>query len=211
MNTIELSATTRTTTGNGPARVLRRQGRVPAILYGPHAESIMLSISAYDLDKILKQGSVGRTIFTVNIDDGKIGKSAMIKEMQLHPVTRSFLHLDLYEISMDRKIHVNVPVVTTGKAVGVEMGGLLQLVFRELEVLCYPNEIPDNITIDISQLGLGDAVHVEDIKLSGNAEIPHDTNFTILTITSPKAEAEEGEKVEGEEEAAEATAAGQSE
>ncbi len=211
MNTIELNAKTRTTKGDGPARVLRRDGRVPAVLYGPHADNIMLSVSAYDLDMILKQGSVGRTIFNVKIDDGKTSKSAMIKEMQMHPVTRSFLHLDLYEISMDRKIHVHVPVVTTGKAKGVEMGGVLQLVFRELEVLCFPNEIPDSITIDVTELGVGDAVHVEDIQLQGNAEIPHDTNFTVLTVTSVKAEAEEGAKGEGEEEAAEAGAAGESE
>jgi large subunit ribosomal protein L25 len=210
LNTIELNATTRTTTGNGPARVLRRDGRVPAILYGPHAENVMLSISASDLDKILQHGSVGRTIFNVKIDDGRASKAAMIKEMQMHPVTRAFVHLDLYEISMDRKIHVNVPVLTTGKAQGVELGGILQLVFRELEVLCFPNEIPDAIRIDVTELGVGDAVHVEDIKLPGNAEIPHDTNFTVLTITSPKAEAE-GEKGEGEEVAEAAKPAGETE
>jgi large subunit ribosomal protein L25 len=210
LNTIELNVTTRTTTGNGPARVLRRDGRVPAILYGPHAENIMLSVSAHDLDKILKHGSVGRTIFNLKIDQGQDTRAAMIKEMQIHPVSRAFLHLDLYEISMDRKIHVNVPVVTTGKAQGVELGGVLQLVFRELEVLCFPNDIPDAISIDITELGVGDAVHVEDIQLPGNAEIPHDTNFTVLTITSPKSEAAEGEKAEGEE-ADEAAPAGGSE
>jgi large subunit ribosomal protein L25 len=210
LNTIELNVTTRTTTGNGPARVLRRDGRVPAILYGPRAENIMLSVSAHDLDKILKHGSVGRTIFNLKIDEGQDTRAAMIKEMQIHPVSRAFLHLDLYEISMDRKIHVNVPVVTTGKAQGVELGGVLQLVFRELEVLCFPNDIPDAISIDITELGVGDAVHVEDIQLPGKAEIPHDTNFTVLTITSPKSEAAEGEKAEGEE-ADEAAPAGGSE
>jgi large subunit ribosomal protein L25 len=208
LNTIDLGAQMRTTTGNGPARVLRRAGRVPAILYGPKAENLMLSVSAYDLEMILKRGSVGRTIFNVSIDEGKQKKLAMVKELQRNPVTRSFLHLDLYEISMDRKIRVHVPVTTNGKAKGVDMGGMLQLVFRELEVMCLPNEIPDTIAIDVTELGVGDTVRVEDIRLPGNAEIPHETNFTVVTVTAKKAEVEEGEKAEGEEEeAAEAAAA----
>ena len=159
---------------------------------------MMLSLDGHEFDLLIKQGNIGQTVFNIVIDDGKITKSAMVKELQAHPVSQAFLHVDLYEISMDRKIRVNVPVITTGVCKGVELGGMLQLIRRELEVYCYPGAIPEAITIDITELDTGDSVHVEDIHLEGDVEIPHDVNFTILTIVSTKAEvAEEGE--EGEE------------
>ena len=123
--------------------------------------------------------------------------------MQKHPVSRTVLHLDLYEVSMDQKIKVMVPVVTTGKSAGVEVGGTLQIIRRELEVFCLPDQIPENITIDITALEIGDSFHVEDLPLEDTVEIPADVNFTILTILSPTAEEEEeveGEEEEGEEE-----------
>ncbi len=212
MENIELKATTRTTTGNGPARALRREGRIPAILYGPASEASMLSIGTRDMETLLKEGSLGRAIFNLVIDDGKGTRSAMIKELQTHPVEQDILHIDFYEVSMKRKVKVNVPVVTTGKAAGVEVGGMLQIVRRELEVFCLPNAIPKEIAIDITEMEIGDSVHVEDISVEGDVEIPHDVNFTMLTILAPKAveeeveeeeELEEGEVAEGEEEAAE--------
>ena len=215
MENIELKATTRTTTGNGPARALRREGRIPAILYGPGSEPSMLSVGTHDMETLIKAGSVGRAIFNLVIDDGKGTKAAMIKELQTHPVNHDILHIDFYEVSMKRKVKVNVPVVTTGKAAGVEFGGMLQLIRRELEVFCLPNAIPREIAIDITDLEIGDSVHVEDINVEGDVEIPHEVNFTILTVLAPKAveeeveeeeELEEGEVVEVEEEAAEESA-----
>jgi large subunit ribosomal protein L25 len=196
---IQMNAKTRTTKGNGPARALRREGRLPAVLYGPKADPIMLSLDTHELELVIKKGRLGRTIIDLSIDDGKETKSAMVKELQRHPVSHSFLHMDLYEISMERKIRVNVPVVTVGKSKGVELGGMLQIIRRELEVSCFPNEIPDAITIDITDLDTGEAVHVEDIPLQGNVEIPHEVNFTVLTVISHKAEAAAGEGEAGEE------------
>ena len=143
------------------------------------------------------------------LDDGKTTKPAMIKELQTHPVSSDILHVDLYEIAMDRKIRVSVPVTTTGKSIGVEQGGMLQLIRRELEVFCLPNEIPGTISIDITNLDIGDAIHVEEIPLAGNVEIPHEVNFTVLTVTSRKVETVEAE--EEEEEVAEAEAEGDTE
>lgn len=197
MDTIELKAVTRTKTGNGPARALRRDGSVPAILYGPKTEASMLALKAHDIDLILKKGGLGRSVYSLVIDGESKGKPVMIRELQTDPVSKDLLHIDLYEVSMDRKIKVNVPIVTSGKAVGVEMGGMLQIIRRELEVLCLPNAIPEKITIDIKDLNVGDSVHVEDIDAQEGVEIPHDVNFTILTIISTKREADEGE--EGEE------------
>lgn len=198
MEKIQLKTKTRTTKGNGPARTMRRQGRLPAVLYGPKAEPQMLSVDTHELELVLKQGNLGRTILDLVIDDGKETRAAMVKELQIHPVSQAFLHMDLYEISMDRKIRVNVPIVTTGKSKGVELGGMLQLIRRELEVFCLPHAIPEVITVDITELDMGDSLHVEDIQLDGDVEIPHEVNFTVLTVVSPKVEAEEAE--EGEEE-----------
>lgn len=205
MNNIELTAETRKTKGNSPARALRRAGRVPAILYGRDTDSVMLSIGANDMETVMKEGSVGQSIFNLAIDGGKNTRAAMIKELQTDPLSQDLLHIDFYEVSMDRKLKVNVPVTTTGKSVGVELGGMLQIIRRELEVFCLPNAIPQEITIDITDLDIGNSVHVEDITLEGDVEIPHDVNFTVLTVLSPKAaEAEEVEEeieelAEGEE------------
>ena len=216
MNNIELKAETRTTTGNSPARALRRAGRIPAILYGPGAESVMLSVDTTEMENIIKEGNVGRSIFDIAVDGGKTARAAMIKEMQTDPISRDILHIDFYEVKMDRKVKVMVPVIATGKSVGVELGGMLQIVRRELEVLCLPNAIPQEVTIDITDLDIGNSVHVEDIALEGDVEVPHDVNFTVLTVLSPKmaeeeeveeeeelAEGEEAEAAEAEEESAE--------
>ena len=210
MNSIELQAATRTAVGNGPARALRREGRIPAILYGPSSEPRMLSVSTKDMENIIKQSNVGRSIFNMVIDGGKMKKAAMIKELQTHPVDRQIIHIDFYEVDMSRKVRVHVPVVTTGNAAGIEMGGMLQLIRRELEVLCLPNAIPQRIEIDITRLEMGQSVHVEDIQAGDNVEIPHEVNFTILTISSQKkAEEAEAEEEEAEEAAAESPAEGE--
>lgn len=197
MENIELKAQVRTAKGNGPARAMRRDGRIPAVLYGSQTDPNMISIGARDLENILKQGNISRSIINLDIDGEKGTKAAMVKEMQTHPLSRNVLHVDFYEVDMKRKINVNVPVVTTGKSAGVELGGMLQIIRRELEVYCLPNAIPQTITIDITDLEIGDSVHVNDIEIGEDVEISHEVNFTVLTILSPtKAEAEEVEELE---------------
>lgn len=204
MELIELKTNTRTMTGNGPARRLRQTGQVPAVLYGSNTEPVLLSVDKHNLDMILKGSGAGQVLFNLVIHDGvkTLTKPAMIKELQAHPVSRDFLHVDFYEINMDKKIRVKVPVVTTGKAAGVELGGILQIIRRELEVQCLPLEVPESIEIDISDLDVGDAVHVGEISLEGEIEILEDDTYTVVTVLSPKIEeveeAEEEEEVEGE-------------
>ena len=198
MELLQINANIRESVGNGPARAMRRQGNVPAVLYGPGKEPVALTISAYEFEQALKGGKALQTMFSLTIQGGKTpNRSAMVKEVQTHPMSRELMHVDFYEIAMDRKIWVNVPVVTTGKAPGVEAGGMLQFVRRELEVQCLPLEVPEAIEIDISALEIGDSIHVDAVVLPANIEVPTDVNFTVLTILSPKAE-EEAEEVEGE-------------
>jgi len=201
---IELKTQIRKTTGNGPARALRRQGRIPAVLYGPGQKPVLLSVDKNELEGVVKGRQVSQLLLNLIIQNGRNRKrTAMIKELQANPVTRNFLHVDFYEVAMDRKIRVSVPVVPLGKAKGVENGGILQVIRRELEVLCLPSSIPEKFEIDISHLDIGDAIHVEDIPRGENVEIPADTNFTMITVVAPKVEAEvvTEEEVEGEEEA----------
>jgi large subunit ribosomal protein L25 len=202
----ELKAKVRKTIGNGPARALRREGKVPAVLYGPKTEPILLSVEVRDIEQLLKTGNVGQILLNLIIQNGQeTTRPAMIKELQAHPVSGQFLHVDFYEIDLTRKIRVGVPVVATGKSVGVEVGGLLQIVRHELEVLCLPTQIPESIEVDVTNLEIGDSIHVEEIELEGDVEIPADVNFTIITCLAPKVEAEpEVEEEELEEEAEEA-------
>jgi large subunit ribosomal protein L25 len=209
---IELQATVRKSVGNGPARVLRRAGQIPAVLYGRKIEPVLLSVNTKDLEQILKKGSFGQFILNLVIQNGKkMTKPAIIKELQTHPVSGNLIHIDFYEVDMKRQIKVMVPVVTTGKSVGIEEGGLLNIVRRELEVFCLPGDIPEAIEIDISELGIGDSIHLEDVPLGENVEVSTDVNYTVVTVLSPKVEEEvveeEEEELEGEEEGAEGEAA----
>jgi len=198
---INLNARVRKTTGNSPARSLRREGRIPAVLYGPKTEPILLSIDSREFEQIAKKSTIGSVLLNLQIQNGdSTSRPAMVKELQTHPVTHRFLHVDFYEIDMQRKIKVMVPVVVRGKAKGVEDGGLLQIVRREIEVLCLPTEIPEAFEVDVSDLDIGDAIHLEDIQTVGNIEIVEETNVTVVTVLAPKVEVEAVEElVEGEE------------
>ena len=205
MELIELKTNIRTTVGNGPARRLRQAGRVPAVFYGPKTESVLLSVNKNDLDLIFKKGRISQIILNLVIQNNgeTYTRPAMIKELQVHPVSRNYLHIDFYEIDMDRKVTVRVPVVTTGQSVGIERGGILQIIRRELEVQCLPFEVPKSIEIDITDLDMGDSIHVEDISLDGEVEFFSEANLTVLTMLSPKVEEEPEEEEEAEEEEAE--------
>lgn len=202
MELIELKTNIRTTTGNGPARRLRQKGQIPAVLYGPGTESVLLSVNINDIDMILKKGRIGQALLNLVIlnNEETSTKTVMVKELQHHPVSRDFLHIDFYEVAMDRKIMVNIPVTTIGKAKGVETGGILQIIRRELEVQCFPLDVPESIEIDITDLDVGDSIHVGDISRQSGIEFLGEENFTVVTVVTPKIEEEEEVVEEAEEE-----------
>ena len=204
MELIDLKTNIRKTTGNGPARRLRRSGQIPAVLYGPDTESILLSVDAKEFEKVLKKSISGQVLLNLIIQNGEtLTRSAMVQELQTHPVSREFLHIDFFEIAMDRKIKVKVPVVITGKSRGVEEGGILQIVRRELEMLCLPLRVPESIEVDISDLGIGDSIHIGAIALASDIEVLEEDHFTIVTVVSPTIEEveEEVEELEEDEDA----------
>ena len=213
MEQIDLKAQVRKTTGKSLARALRREGRIPAVLYGPKTDSMMLSIDFKEFEQIVKKANVGSVLLNLQIQNGEtLTRPAMIKELQTNPVSGAFLHIDFYEIDMQRKINVSVPMVTRGKSAGVEEGGLLQIVRREIELFCLPTAIPESIEVDISELTIGDSIHVREITLPGDVELPEDIDFTVITLLAPKVEeevVEEEELEEGEEAAEEEGAEGE--
>lgn len=210
----KIEALPRHSTGKGVARALRREGRIPAVLYGSDMDAVNLSLDTHTVELLLNKINYAQALLNLTIkSDAPIDKTVMIREIQAEALGNKLRHVDFYEINMSRKLTVTVPVVITGIAKGVEEGGVLQIVRRELDVNCLPNAIPENIVIDVTNLEIGDSIHVNELKLEGDGEIPHDVNFTIVTVVSPKrdepeVEAEaEGEEVKAEEVKAEAAPA----
>ena len=210
MEIFDLKAMERKGTGKGQARALRRQGLLPAVLYGPETKSIPLTISTVELENIYQESGTEHVILNLIIKNGgTLNKTAIVKEMQVSPLTNQCLHVDFYEISMEKEITVKVPVELTGKSKGVEDGGLLQLIRYELEVTCLPGNIPARIEVDVSDLEIGDSIHVEDMSVGEDVSLVYDNNFTVATVVAPiLAEEEVAEEAfeEGEEAPAEAEA-----
>lgn len=191
MELIELSAKPRKTTGKGAARQLRAKLSIPAIVYGGKKEPTMLALDTVEFDKIIRNhGSMG-LFFNLKISESGQEKIVMLKDMHMDTFGLKYLHVDLQEIDMDKKITVSVHVEAVGKSKGVKEGGLLQIIKRELDVVCKPMDTPATIKIDVTDLEIGDAIHVKDIDLGENIHIPHDSNFTVITIVPPSTDAKE--------------------
>jgi large subunit ribosomal protein L25 len=201
---VALTAQSRKGTGQGAARTLRRQALIPAVFYGPEVEPVHLSLNYRDLEKLIKTGAGENVIIDLAIETGEstLSHRAMLKEIQLDPVKQTILHVDLYEISMDKKIEVEVPITLTGTAKGVsDEGGILQQVSRTLEISCLPDNIPDAFELDVTDLNIGDSLHVSDLKIPQDIEVLVEGELTIATVVPPtKVEEIEPEVPEEEEE-----------
>ena len=202
MSTNKITAEVRESTGKGVARKLRAAGRIPAVLYGQGHDGVSLTLDSYELNQLLSTAGAKTSVLELEVKDGGKGprKNVLIKEVQKHPYKDLILHMDLLEIAMDEVISVMVPIETVGTAKGVRIdGGILEMKRRELEIVCLPNIIPDTIIIDISELEIGDTVHVEEVIVADGITISHDTNFTILTVVAAAVEPEPEEEEEEEE------------
>ena len=207
---VALTAQSRKETGKGAARTLRRQALIPAVFYGPEVDPVHLSLDYRDLEKLIRTGAGENVIIDLAIETGKstLSHRAMLKEIQLDPVKQTILHVDLYEISMDKKIEVEVPITLTGTAKGVSEGGILQQVTRTLEISCLPDNIPDAFELEVSELDIGDSLHVSNLKIPEGIEVLVEEELTIATVVPPTKveeielevpeEEEEREEVEGE-------------
>jgi large subunit ribosomal protein L25 len=190
---IKLNATQRKTSGKGAARKMRRNKTMPAVIYGPKMDPMMLCLDTIEFDKIIRDRGTSGLFLNLKIqgEDAK-SKVVMLKDLQMDTYGIEYLHADFHQIDMDTLVTVSVPVVPKGVSKGVkDGGGMLQIIRRELEVICKPGDTPERIEIDVTDMDIGDAVHVEEIFLGDAVEIPHEVNFTVITIVPPEAEEEE--------------------
>lgn len=196
---IRLNAWSRSTSGKGAARRLRRGGRLPAVVYGRRAEAESLELDTHELTRLLSRIHAATTVIDLEVD-GDEPRPVLIREIQRHPYRPQLLHVDFFEIRSDVSIRVQVPLHLVGTAAGVEMGGMLQQLRYEVEIECLPGEIPSGFDIDVSELDIGDAVHVSAVDAAGLAVLD-DPGETICAVLPPAIEeVEEEEEVEETEE-----------
>jgi large subunit ribosomal protein L25 len=186
----ELKVVSRQGTGKGNARSLRRQGLAPAVVYGKGLEPCAIVVVPKELKKAIATAAGWNTLLTLQGEGAFAGRMVILKDMQVDAINRSILHADFQVIDRQTKIHVMVPVHPIGKSIGEKDGGNLQVIRHELEVLSLPDAIPAAIEVDVTQLKIGDVVHIEDLVLPAGVIVPHDVNFTVITVTGRKADEE---------------------
>lgn len=186
-NQVSLEARTRTATGKGAARSLRREGKIPGVIYGHGREPEALAVEITALQKTLMSAH-GATIIDVAVD-GRAPVKALIREIQRNPVRPAdVIHLDLYEVKADEKITVEVPVHLIGIPDGVRnSGGVLDHSLRELEIEVYPADIPGSIDIDVTALTIGHSIYVRDVSVD-KVKILNDPDIPVCTVVAPRAE-----------------------
>jgi large subunit ribosomal protein L25 len=189
--------------GKGGSRQVRRDGLVPAVVYGKGIEALNLRLDPKDLHQAVATEAGWNTLITLKGDGPFDGLVVVLKDMQIDAIRRDTQHVDFLAIDLKKMLSVMVPVQPVGKAVGVVEGGTLQLVRHELKVLCLPTNIPTSIEIDVTQLGVGGVIHIDEVSFPEGVESQHDVNFTVLTVVGRMAEeveeTEEDELAEGEE------------
>ena len=189
-------------TGKGGSRKVRADGLVPAVVYGKGIETLNLRVDPKALQQATATEAGWNTLITLKGDGPFDGKVVVLKDMQIDAIRREPKHVDFYALDLKKKIAFMVPVSPQGKSKGEKEGGTLQLVRHELEVFCLPTNIPHSIEINVEELEVGDAVHIDEVSFPEGAESRHDVNFTVLTVVSRMAEeveeTEEEELLEGE-------------
>jgi large subunit ribosomal protein L25 len=207
MKEVSIVANPRAKVGKGSARQTRMAGHIPAVVYGPEIDPVPISIDAKAFRAAVRGSTGASTIFDLDVD-GKKNK-VVIRDIQRDPITSNVTHIDFHAISMNKPIHLSIPIRFVGVSEGVKnQGGIMQTTMRELEISCLPADIPEKVEIDVAKLNIGDSVHVEDLSIP-NVNIISDEHSTVVVISAPtvlKSTAEEAAEAEAAEEAAEGEA-----
>ncbi|MCL4321419.1 MAG: 50S ribosomal protein L25 [Deltaproteobacteria bacterium] len=186
MEIINLNVNSRNKEDN--VKSLRKQGLIPAVIYGRNLDSLRISLNYKDFIKTFANHSISSFINIASKEDGINGKTAVIKEIQKDPVTDNIIHIDFHEVSMDEKIEIEAAIHFIGKPEGVKLGGILEPLMRHIAIKGYPKDIIDTINIDVASLQIGDIIHVKDLKLSDGIEIMADEDAPIVTVAEPAVE-----------------------
>ena len=193
--------------GKNASRRLRAQGLIPAVLYGRDTESVPLSVDPREIIKVLRSESGRNTIFQLSV--GKKKRDVLIRDYQIHPTRDSLIHTDFQTIAMDQKMNFDVPIEVVGSSIGVQGGGVLELILREISVNCLPADVPDNIQVDVSGLDINETLHISELQIDRDKiEVLNDPEIVVLLVAPPTvvpqeepeaeivAEAEEGAQPE---------------
>ncbi len=201
MQTFKIEVETRDYLSKSEIKKLRKNGLVPAIIYGKSLDkNIMIQLPERALVKAFHEGLSEATIVNLVLKDKKEDYFTVIREIQRHPVTEKLVHIDFLAISMDEPISVEVPIEIVGYAKGMKEGGLLEQPLKSLEIEALPNKIPNSIQVDVTELNIGDSIHVSDLKAE-DYKILEDETTVVVRIAEPASEEEvtvENEEVEPE-------------
>lgn len=202
MKEISVPATTRERVGRGSGRRARVAGDIPAVIYGPEIDPMPIAVNERELRAALKTTGLS-AIINLNVN-GKTTKT-IIREIQRDPISSRAIHIDFHAISMTKPLHISVPIHFDGIPIGVKVdGGIMQVTMREMEISCLPSDIPEQIEINVEELGIGDSIHVRDLDVP-KAKMLAEPQRTVVVISAPtivKVEETAEEELEGEEAAA---------
>lgn len=192
MAELTLEVSRREKSGKGVARKLRANNKVPAIVYGGHKEPVSIEVDRKTVSELITKSEHGvRSIFLLKMAGSDQKRHAMIKDIQIDPVTRKMIHIDFVRVQMDEKVRVTIPVHLTGTAIGVKQGGgLLDFQVRDLHVECLPNAIPDSIDVDITNLDVHQYVRISDLKLPEGVKVLDDSDRVVASVSTHRAEVE---------------------
>src|SRR5437667_4590566 len=187
----KLKAEQRTAIGRSAVRKLKTHGIIPAIVYGGKEKPQPLQVAARDINAVLSHASGENILVELEIAGEQSNRMALVQEIQHSPVGGDILHVDFHAVSMDEKIQAEVPLEPVGIANGVKnFGGLLEQALRALAIECLPRDLPDRITVDISQLNIGDSIHVRDVQLPPGVTAKVQPDLTAFSVLAPVVEEE---------------------
>jgi len=188
MDEIALNVQTRDGQGKGPARRLRQKGLIPGVFYGPRSQATALAVDNKEFTSHVTNLEGSHLIRFQSPSAALAQKVALVREVQVHPVSGSVLHVDFYEVDLTQRLQVTVPLHFVGKAAGIAEGGILQPIIREIEVECLPTDIPQFIEVDVSALNIHDAIHLVDVKLPPNVSPAFENNEAVVSVLPPTVE-----------------------
>jgi large subunit ribosomal protein L25 len=190
MAEVTLEVSRRENSGKGVARKLRAQGKIPAVVYGGHREPVAIEVDRKSVSELIQKSEHGiRSIFLLKMSGTDQQRHAMIKDMQLDPISRRMTHIDFVRVVMDEKVRVTVPVHINGVAIGVKTGGgLLDWQVRELHIECLPNQIPDTIEVDVTALDGHQYLRISELQLPEGVRVLDDPERVVVGVTHAKAE-----------------------
>ena len=185
MDTVELTCEKRELKPKRAVNRIRREGRVPAVIYGNKSEATAVTVPGIDLLARVRAATKQRLIKLKSAASELDGKHVILKDIQRTPVDGKILHVDFYEVDLAKALRVAVPLRFTGRAVGVADGGILQPLEREVEVECFPLEIPEAIDVDVSGLGIHDVMHISSLVFAANIRPIFDSDYPVVTVLPP--------------------------